>query len=86
MSRRGSDESIGKERKRRGRHLDDDKDSSLYQDIDDASIRLQSDNEGNFITLCLRSIAYQTIDSIRFNAERFLTCNVALKLHHMLRF
>ena len=46
MSRRGSEESIGKERKRRGRHLDDDKDPSLYQDLEDPTLRLASDNEG----------------------------------------
>jgi hypothetical protein len=44
MSRRGSDDSLGKERKRRGRHLDEDKDP--YQDLDDQSLRLASDNEG----------------------------------------
>ncbi|XP_063424159.1 LIM homeobox transcription factor 1-beta-like isoform X1 [Mytilus trossulus] len=47
MSRRGSDDSIGKERKRRGRHLDDDKDPSLYQDMDEQSLRMASDNEGS---------------------------------------
>lgn len=48
MSRRGSDDSIGKERKRRGRHLDDDKDPSLYQDMDEQSLRMASDNEGEY--------------------------------------
>lgn len=60
MSRRGSDESIGKERKRRGRHLDDDKESSLYQDIDDASIRLQSDNEGKSPQCCSTTSGYRS--------------------------